>query len=332
MAEPTDGERGLSAGEVAAAVARVAGAGAEARGAAGADPPAGPPRAIPAPGAGPARAARVARRAGLGTALAAWLGSAALGAAAGALTAWAVIEPRLADGLRRMETRLGEAAARPAEPSAQDRGAEDRLAGEVARVAGEVARLAELERAVPERLTALELAVAGLTPPPAPPSGDGDPSREGVAAGDAPSAPPGRRAAGEGEAAAAPGPPAPADGAAPDAGAPPGPPAADGSPRAPPVPAAGPPPAARYAIHLASVRDAADVPAEWRRLVARDPGLAGLEPRPPQRVEIAGKGAFWRVLAGAFPTRAEAGAACGRARARGRDCSVVALRATASPP
>jgi hypothetical protein len=74
------------------------------------------------------------------------------------------------------------------------------------------------------------------------------------------------------------------------------------------------------------------VPAEWRRLVARDPGLAGLEPRPPQRVEIAGKGAFWRVLAGAFPTRAEAGAACGRARARGRDCSVVALRATASPP
>src|SRR5690348_6035858 len=89
VAETADGERGLSAGEVAAAVARVAGAGEEAGRGAGVDPPAG----RPATGAGPARPARMSRRVGSGTALALWLGSAALGAAAGALTAWAVIEP-----------------------------------------------------------------------------------------------------------------------------------------------------------------------------------------------------------------------------------------------
>ena len=85
-----------------------------------------------------------------------------------------------------------------------------------------------------------------------------------------------------------------------------------------------PPPAARFAVHVASVRDPADVPGEWRRLAGRYPSLAGLEPQPPRTVEAPGKGVFHRVLGGAFATRAEAQAVCGRVRSAGGYCAVVA--------
>jgi cell division septation protein DedD len=84
-----------------------------------------------------------------------------------------------------------------------------------------------------------------------------------------------------------------------------------------------PPPAARFAVHVASVRDPADAPGEWRRLARRSQPLAGLEPQAPSTAEVPGKGTFHRVLGGAFATRAEAQAVCGRVRSAGGYCAVV---------
>jgi tetratricopeptide (TPR) repeat protein len=80
----------------------------------------------------------------------------------------------------------------------------------------------------------------------------------------------------------------------------------------------------RFAIQLGAVRAPSEVAAEWRRLAARHPGLAGLEPRRPQAVETAG-GTLYRVTGGDFATEAEARAACARIRAEGGDCRVVAF-------
>ena len=81
-----------------------------------------------------------------------------------------------------------------------------------------------------------------------------------------------------------------------------------------------------YALHLASVRTAADTEGEWRRLAK----LHGLRPdlvaRPPERVEIAGKGVFYRVLRGAYATKAEAEGACAVVEAKGAYCTVRKLR------
>jgi SPOR domain len=83
-------------------------------------------------------------------------------------------------------------------------------------------------------------------------------------------------------------------------------------------------PAARFAVHVASVRDPADVPGEWRRLAGRYSSLAGLEPQAPRTVEVPGKGIFHRVIGGAFATRAEAQTVCARIRSGGGYCAVVA--------
>jgi cytoskeleton protein RodZ len=84
-------------------------------------------------------------------------------------------------------------------------------------------------------------------------------------------------------------------------------------------------PAARFALHVASVRDQASVPGEWRRLARQYASLVGMQARAPRRVEVPGKGIFYRVVGGAFATRAEAKAACERLRSEGGDCQVVAF-------
>ena len=81
---------------------------------------------------------------------------------------------------------------------------------------------------------------------------------------------------------------------------------------------------ARFAVHLASVRDPARVPDEWRVLVHAYPALAGLGPLPPQPIEIPGQGTFYRVSAGPFPSRTDAQVACERVKGAGGECSVVA--------
>jgi cytoskeleton protein RodZ len=84
-------------------------------------------------------------------------------------------------------------------------------------------------------------------------------------------------------------------------------------------------PVARFALHVASVRDQASVPGEWRRLARQYASLVGMQARAPRRVEVPGKGIFYRVVGGAFATRAEAQAACARLRSEGGDCQVVAF-------
>ena len=120
--------------------------------------------------------------------------------------------------------------------------------------------------------------------------------------------------------------PAPADTAGPASAAPA--PAAPGAPEAtaPRAEAASPAPApGRFAVQVASLRDPAGAAAEWRRLVRLHPSLAGLEPQPARVAEVPGKGQFYRVLGGAFATRAEAEAACDRLLAEGSYCRPVPL-------
>ena len=130
------------------------------------------------------------------------------------------------------------------------------------------------------------------------------------------------------------------DDAAPTGGAPPAAETGGPAPLAPPPPpaakpAAGPAGAARvasaapapgrFAIQVASLRDPAGAAAAWRRLVRLHPSLAGLEPRPARVAEVPGEGRFYRVLGGAFATRAEAQAACARLLAEGSYCRRVPL-------
>lgn len=78
-----------------------------------------------------------------------------------------------------------------------------------------------------------------------------------------------------------------------------------------------------FRLHLGSIRDAGRLEEEWQRLKSRHPRLAQLALQPPQRVEIPGKGSFWRVIAGPLPTRAEAAALCGAITAAGDPCTVL---------
>jgi hypothetical protein len=80
---------------------------------------------------------------------------------------------------------------------------------------------------------------------------------------------------------------------------------------------------ARIAIHVASVRDAADVSGEWGRLAKRYQVLSGLEPQAPTVIEVPGKGTFYRILGGAFTTTAEAQTVCERVRSAGGYCAIV---------
>jgi hypothetical protein len=91
----------------------------------------------------------------------------------------------------------------------------------------------------------------------------------------------------------------------------------------PPPPSGSMPRAGRWAVQVASVRDRAEAPGAWRRLAARHPALAGLEPRVPRAVPVPGKGTFYRVMGGSFATEAEARAVCDRLRADGEGCLVA---------
>ena len=85
------------------------------------------------------------------------------------------------------------------------------------------------------------------------------------------------------------------------------------------APAAG----GRFAVHLASVRSPAAARSGAVRLQRQYPELADLPVRPPEKVEIAGKGTFYRIAYGYFADRGEARKLCRRLRARGAYCDVT---------
>ena len=75
-----------------------------------------------------------------------------------------------------------------------------------------------------------------------------------------------------------------------------------------------------FAVQVAAVPQRDQVGTEWERLAARFPLLRELELQAPQSVEVAGKGTFYRVLAGRFGSRADAEAVCERLRTAGAAC------------
>ena len=78
-----------------------------------------------------------------------------------------------------------------------------------------------------------------------------------------------------------------------------------------------------YAIHLASVRGPETVAAEWQRL-AKLYGLpANMDVRPAQRIDVAGKGTFYRVLGGQFVSKTQAQDACESLLPAGTYCEAL---------
>lgn len=74
-----------------------------------------------------------------------------------------------------------------------------------------------------------------------------------------------------------------------------------------------------HGVHLASYRRTETAQAGWAQLQVQLPSVAGLEPRL-EAVELGERGAFLRLKAGPFDTRAEARAICAEAEAAGLWC------------
>lgn len=91
------------------------------------------------------------------------------------------------------------------------------------------------------------------------------------------------------------------------------------------APAAKPSQPSGFAIHLASVRSPGAANEEWARLAAEFDLDPSIDQVLPQRVEVPGKGVFYRVGGGPFATRAEAAAACEPLAAAGQYCAIIDL-------
>ena len=79
-----------------------------------------------------------------------------------------------------------------------------------------------------------------------------------------------------------------------------------------------------FAIQIAAVPRADQVPREWQRLVKLYPDLAGLDLQPTQAVEVAGKGTFYRVIAGLLASKASAEKLCAKLKKAGAACRLAA--------
>ena len=77
------------------------------------------------------------------------------------------------------------------------------------------------------------------------------------------------------------------------------------------------------AVHLASYSSQASAELGWRQLVGRNPNLLGVLQPDFQKVNIQGRGTFFRVRAKPLPTRNAARKLCRSLKARGAYCSVV---------
>ena len=81
--------------------------------------------------------------------------------------------------------------------------------------------------------------------------------------------------------------------------------------------------AGSFAVQLAAAPAASQVAEEWQRLTVQFPQLGELQLQAPQVVEVTGKGTFYRVLAGPFPTKAAAEATCAELRKAGGTCRLA---------
>lgn len=78
-----------------------------------------------------------------------------------------------------------------------------------------------------------------------------------------------------------------------------------------------------FAVQVAAVPRPDQVQGEWRRLVKRHPDLRTLQLQPVQSVEVAGKGTFYRVIAGPLASKAAAEWLCARLRRAGAACRLA---------
>lgn len=77
------------------------------------------------------------------------------------------------------------------------------------------------------------------------------------------------------------------------------------------------------AIQLVALQSEAAAKRAWKQLQGKYPGLLDDQRLSLQRVDIDGKGTFWRVRTGPFPNRATAEDMCAQLKAKGQDCLVV---------
>jgi cell division septation protein DedD len=92
---------------------------------------------------------------------------------------------------------------------------------------------------------------------------------------------------------------------------------------APPPPQLSEPPAGAYVMQLASVRSEETARSEWARMQSEHDLLLGDMPLFIQQVELEGRGTYFRIQTGPFPSRSTAQDLCAQLKTAGQDCLVT---------
>ena len=82
-------------------------------------------------------------------------------------------------------------------------------------------------------------------------------------------------------------------------------------------------PAGSFVMQLASVRSEETARSEWQRMQGANEQLLGDMPLFIQRVELEGRGTYYRIQTGPFPSRSTAQDLCAQLKAAGQDCLVT---------
>ena len=90
-----------------------------------------------------------------------------------------------------------------------------------------------------------------------------------------------------------------------------------------PPPQLSEPPAGSYVMQLASVRSADTARSEWARMQSEHDLLLGDMPLFIQQVELEGRGTYFRIQTGPFPSRSTAQDLCAQLKTAGQDCLVT---------
>lgn len=98
---------------------------------------------------------------------------------------------------------------------------------------------------------------------------------------------------------------------------------AQASPEASAPPQLTEPPADSYVMQLASVRSEETARAEWARMQREHEPLLGDMPLFVQQVELEGRGTYFRIQTGPFPSRSTAQDFCAQLKTAGQDCLVT---------